>query len=224
MQHYSEDVLALLRRSPWLTLARARTALPFLVRRVEAGEECRAALRSYPRIQIEPLEFHYTCARNLAALDEPFVETLIADFGWRGAVWASWLALLEPRAELGPALRAAAGRYPENDWLVRCAIDAVTGRPPSADAREFLVVANAFGRQVSGTARLRTPLRPAPTPSQLVRMQAEREHIRSVYRRLGADAARAASAGTSCRYYALEYPEWLKLGAPPPPGLDGPRA
>jgi hypothetical protein len=70
MGYYSEDVACFVRTSPYLTLANPQSAAGFLLRHVEAAEECLLTLRAYPGLLVEPLSFLYTCLRSLGALDQ----------------------------------------------------------------------------------------------------------------------------------------------------------
>ncbi|MBN8611640.1 MAG: hypothetical protein J0L92_13690 [Deltaproteobacteria bacterium] len=62
------------------------SAIAYLQRQLEAGEECADALRAYPVIQIEPLELFYACLFNLSVLDDGLFESLLGETSWRGVV------------------------------------------------------------------------------------------------------------------------------------------
>jgi hypothetical protein len=201
----------------YLWLTRRTSSLPFLRKQADIGEECLSSLRSYPGLRIEPLEFFYTCLRNLGALDAGFFHALIHEHNWRGAVWGAWLAILQPGQGLADDLRTLGEMHPENRWFVDCAIAACEQTPASRASEDFMAVATRFRRCLEGVERPRTPLRVAPNREQAEQMGHEFRQIRAAYVAQGADAALQAMRGTLVAYYAQSYPRWLRAGAPPPP-------
>jgi len=116
---FPADVAHFVATSPYQRLMKPVSAIAYLKRQLEAGEECADALRAYPALQIEPLEFFYTCLRNLSVLDDGMFESLLGEMSWRGVVWGAWLAMLEPRQEFrGPLLAVHARRLEHNHWIV----------------------------------------------------------------------------------------------------------
>ncbi|APR85790.1 Hypothetical protein A7982_11139 [Minicystis rosea] len=216
MRYLDKDVAHLLHGSPYLTLAKPRGAVRLLQREVEIGERWVATLRQFPAVRVEPLEFHYRCLRNLGALDPTFFEMLVGDHGWRGVVWGSFLAMLEPRARfLGP-LQRELGRWPINDWIVEHAVATLEGRAPREHEDVVALVAR-LREVLHGVPRPAIPLRCAPTAAQMEQMRHEQEHIRTVYAEEGTDAALAAIPGTLMGYYVQDYLRWARAGAAPPP-------
>lgn len=210
MGYYSEDVAYFVRTSPYLTLANPQSATSFLRRQIEAAEECLLTLRAYPDLLVEPLSFLYTCLRSLGALDQAFFEALAHYHTWRGVVWAAWLALLEPRAEFGDALRAARSMCPKNEWLVDCALSTIVGRPPGAQYEVILALAQRYRRCLDGVSRPAMRLRPEPTAAEVAQMERERARIRSVYAEAGADAALRCLHGTLVGFYAMDHVRWVR--------------
>ncbi len=221
VRYFSEDIAYFVGSSPYLTLAKPRGAVSFLMRRVEYAEECALALRAYPSVLIEPLEFFYTCLRSLGALDLPFFEALLLEHTWRGAVWASWLAMLEPSDALVGALRRAGGRYPHNEWLVDCAISTIEGRAPAPEHEAFVTLAERCRLALKAVPRPVMPLRPEPTEAEISLMNLEREHTRLCYKSMGPEAALQSIQGTLVGFYAQDYLRWLRsLAAQPAAAAD----
>ena len=217
---YSEDVAYFVATSPYLQLSKRAKAEPFLSRAVEAAEECRSTLAAYPRVQIEALEFFYTCLRSLGALDSPFIEALLSQHNWRGAVWGAWLAILEPAPHFLPAVSEARGRWPHNDWLVECAFSAIQGASPPPEQDAILRLAARCRELLRDVARPVTQLRRAPTEAEVAQMNEEQERVRAAYASGGAEAARAVLPGTLLEFYGQDYPTWaarqvLAAGASP---------
>ena len=217
MRYLSKDISCFVRTSPYLKLAKPRSAVSFLKCQVEAAEECHLTLRSYPVLQIEPLEFFYMCLRSLGALDLAFFEALVRDHTWRGVVWAAWLALLEPRAEFADALRTARSSCPSyNKWLVDCALSAIEGRAPAPAHAIILELAARCRRSLDGVARPTVWLRWEPTAAQIAQIATERDRIRCVYAENGMDAALRCLPGTLVGFYAMDHVRWLRLRASQP--------
>jgi len=167
---YSEDVAYFVATSPYLQLSKRAKAEPFLSRAVEAAEECRSTFAAYPRVQIEALEFFYTCLRSLGTLDLPFIEGLLSQHNWRGAVWGAWLAILEPAPHFLPAVSEARGRWPHNDWLVECAFSAIRGSSPSPEHETILQLAARCREILRDVPRPAIQLRRAPTEAEVAQM------------------------------------------------------
>jgi hypothetical protein len=210
MGYYSEDVAYFVRTSPYLTLAKPHSATSFLLRQVEAAEECLLTLRAYPDIFVEPLSFLYTCLRSLGALVQAFFEALVHDHTWRGVVWGAWLAMLEPRAEFGDALHSARPTCSKNEWLVDCALSTITGQAPGAEYEPILALAQRYRRCLDGVSRPAVRLRSEPTAAEVTQMEWERARIRSVYAKAGADAALRCLPGTLVGFYAMDYVRWVR--------------
>jgi hypothetical protein len=206
------DVHRLVEASPYLQLAKRRSAEGFLRRGVSLAEECFTALADYPRVLVEPLEFFYTCLRSLGALTPLLLEVLVRDCTWRGAVWGAWLAILEPRPEFLPALESVRRTYPHNDWLIECALTAVRAESPSPEQEAILGLGARCRELLRDVKRPVTPLRRAPTDVEVAQMDREREVVRAAYARGGAEAARAAFSGTLVRYYSENYSKWAARG------------
>jgi len=211
---FIDDVWWLVRTSPYLKLAKPRNAEPFLRRQLSLAEECFSALTDYPRVLVEPLEFFYTCLRSLGALTPSLIEVLVRDCNWRGAVWGAWLAILDPREPLLPALEGARGRWPHNEWLVQCAVAAVRADPSPPEHAGVIELAARCRELLRDVKRPAVPLRSAPTDAQLSQMQREQEAVRAAYARGGAEAARAALSGTLLAYYLEDYGTWAARGCP----------
>jgi hypothetical protein len=207
--YLDKDVAYFVSQSPYLTLAKPRSAARFLQRQVTIGEDCWPALRRYPRERIEPLDFFYTCLHSLGALDQPFFEALLGHHTWRGVVWGSWLALLDPREAFSKPLRAAAPG-PHNQWIVDAAMATIDGRDPPPEGAEIAALAARFRDLLEGVPRPEVPLRHAPTPTEIAVMDGERALVRARYARGGADAALAALRGTLVGFYAQGYVRWVR--------------
>lgn len=212
---YQPDVSQFVARSPYLQLA-GRRAATFVADHVAAAAECHDALRDYPAVRIEPLHFAEACLHSLGALDLPFLRCMTEQCTWRGIVWAAWLALLEPRREFGPILRGVKPR-PENEWLVTCALAEIEGLTQRDEWQAFVAQAMLYREMLRPILRPRVPLRTAPTDSQVVRIEQERQLIRRVYQSEGLHAARCRMQGTLTAYYAMPYPRWVAAGALDPP-------
>jgi hypothetical protein len=221
VRYLSGDIAYFVRSSPYLALAKSSSAVNFLMRRVEYAEECALALQAYPSVLIDPLEFFYTCLRSLGALDLPFFEALLLEHNWRGAVWASWLSMLEPSDIFVGALRRAGGRYPHNEWLVDCAISTIEGRTPAPEHEAFVRLATRCRVALKAVPRPAVPLRPEPTEAEISLMNLEREHIRFCYKSMGSEAALQSIRGTLVGFYAQDYLRWLRsLAAQPAAAAD----
>jgi hypothetical protein len=205
---FINDVGHLLSTSPYLQLSKPPGAEQFLRRQIAYAEECYATVADYPQIQVEPLEFFYTCLRSLGALDVPLIETLVRECSWRGAVWAAWLTILEPREEFLPALRSVDGAWRHNDWLVQCAKASVPGQPTATAHEPILALGSRCRQLLQGVKRPVTPLRSNPTDVQIAQMDRERELVRTAYAGGGAEAARAVLRGTLLQYYTEDYMTW----------------
>ena len=217
---YSEDVAYFVATSPYLQLSKRAKAEPFLRRAVEAAEECLPTLAAYPRVQIEALAFFYTCLRSLGALDPPFIEALLSQHNWRGAVWGAWLAILEPAPHFLPAVSEARGRWPHNDWLVECAFSAIRGSSPSPEHETILQLAARCREILRDVPRPAIQLRRAPTEAEVAQMNEEQKRVHAAYASGGAEAARAVLPGTLLEFYGQDYPTWaarqaLAAGASP---------
>lgn len=210
MRYLGKDVAYFVSSSPYLALANPRSAVSFLRRRVEYAEECTLALRAYPAVLVDPLEFCYTCLRSLGALDLSFFEALLFEHSWRGAVWASWLAMLEPSESFASALRRARGRSPRNEWIVDCALSTVEGRATAPEHEAFVKLALRCRAALEAVPRPAVPLRQEPTGAEISLMNLEREHIRLCYRRWGSEAALQALRGALVGFYAQDYLRWLR--------------
>lgn len=213
MAYHHEDIAYFVRTSPYLALAKPGRAVSFLQRRAEAAEECLPALRAYPALRIEPLDFFYTCLRSLAVLDGAFFEALVRDHTWRGAVWGSWLAMLDPRAEFLEPLRAAGPRCPENAWLVDCAVATIEGRAAGVPGQAVADLGARCRRSLLGVPRPAVRIRRAPTAADLLQMAEERRRIQSAYTEAGTDAARRVLTGTLVHWYAMDHERWSRSEA-----------
>lgn len=212
---FINDVGLLLSTSPYLQLSKPPAAEWFLRRQIAYAEECFTPLADYPRVLVEPLEFFYTCLRSLGALNVPLIETLVRECSWRGAVWAAWLTILEPREEFLPALRSVDGAWRHNDWLVQCAKASVPGQPTTTCAHEPILALGSRCRELlRGVKRPVTRLRSEPTDVQIAQMNRERELVRTAYAGGGAEAARAVLRGTLLQYYAEDYATWAARTRP----------
>ncbi len=208
--YYERDVLYLLRRVDALRLGRIRSARSFLRDQVEAGRECSASLRGYPSLRIEALEFYYACLFSLAALDADLIADLCR-LGWRGVVWAAFLAALAPGGSYAPVLRAAMGGAPQNRWLVALALHRIEGGPPLDGAcAEIARLIDELGVNLEVAVRPEVALRRSPTGAEAELLAREREEVRSAYHRGGLVAAQAALAGTRWATYLLPYPAWIQ--------------
>jgi len=207
-RYFGPDIAYFVQHSPYFALARPGSAVRFVKQQAEAGEECCLALHAYPFLHIEPLEFFYTCLRNLGALDQALLEALCG-LTWRGVVWGAWLAMLEPRSEFVGPLRAARPN-PYNDWLVDCAISVIEQRAPPPQHEVFVELAARCRRCLDGVPRPVVLLRLEPTASEIARIERERDHVRSVYAEAGTNAALRCIPGTLAGNYALDYVRWVR--------------
>jgi hypothetical protein len=210
MRYLTTDVAHFVSSSPYLAIAKPPGAAWFLQKHVEAAEECSVALRAYPGVRIEPLEFLYTCLQSLGALDQPFFEALVLDHTWRGAVWGSFLALLDPRPGFLDALRKAGPQCPHNEWLIGGAISTIEGRAPAPESEVVAALAERYRRVLQGVPRPVVRLRPAPTDAQIAEMRRESRQIGLVYERLGATAALESMRGTLVAYYTQSHERWRR--------------
>lgn len=209
MIYLPKDVAHFVTTSPYLTLAKPPRAAWFLRRQVSIGEDCLHALRRYPGERSEPLDFYYLCLHSLGALDQPFFEALLRDHTWRGVVWGSWLAMLEPRRTFLRTLRAT-DPGPHNRWIVDCALTTIERRSPAPENAEVVSLGERFRRLLDGVPRPEVPLRLAPTAVEVTLMDGERARVRACYANGGADAALAALRGTLVGFYAQDYVRWVR--------------
>lgn len=209
--HYLErDVAYLLRKSPYLRLARLASALRFVRAQVEAGSECVETLALYPGLRIDALEFHYACLFGLGALDDDLLDDLLTEFNWRGVVWGSFLAMLRPRAAFAQPLSATIERVPRNRWLVESALDLLCGRQPAPERRAFVTAMEQLGSLLALAPDLPVPLRRMPTERQRAQLRTEQERIRAVYHQSGLTGALAAREGTLMALYTQPYLAWIR--------------
>ncbi|MDB4927658.1 MAG: hypothetical protein JWM10_142 [Myxococcaceae bacterium] len=206
-----EDVAHFLRMSPYLTLARPAGALRYLKRQLELAEGCDAALWEYPALQIEPLEFFYTCARSLGVLDRGFFEALLFELTWRGVVWGAWLAMIEPRPEFRAPLLSVQSRVPAyNRWIVDCAVCAIEDRSPEPNQHDFTALVKRVRQLLAPIPRPVGRIRRMPTTEEYAAMAQEQARIRRCYAAEGADAALAMIPGTLIGFYTQDYRRWLR--------------
>ncbi|MDI1475570.1 hypothetical protein [Polyangium sp. y55x31] len=219
--HHSEDVWYLLRQSPYLQLARARSAVPYLRRHLHAASVFAPVLGRYPSIRCERLEFFYLCLQSLGALDRTLFVELTSHYTWRGVVWAAWLAAIAPAPHYLDPLRRARPNAPQNTWIVDVALHAIEGGGPAPEPlAEGAACAQAFRDLLAPLPRPFVPLRRSPSEKDLDRLRAEQEEMRDIYRSEGADAARRFLAGTLHAEYVMPYPKWARavlLQNRPPP-------
>lgn len=220
MRYLGEDIAYFVRTSPYLALAKPKGAVAFLRPRVEAAEECRSVLHAYPDVRVEPLDFFYTCLHSLGALDQAFFEALLVDHTWRGVVWGAWLSMLAPERAFADPLRAAGPKWPENRWLVDCALSTIEGRAASPEHEAVVALAARARRCLEGVPRPGVSLRAEPTKAEIAQMARERERIALIYANMGTDAALRALRGTLVAFHAQDYVRWARSCAP---AGDGPR-
>jgi hypothetical protein len=118
--------------------------------------------------------------------------------------------LLEPRSEFVDVLRAARPKVHKNDWLVDCAISVIEQRAPSPQHEIFVELAARCRRCLDGVTRPVVLLRLEPTTSEIVQMERESNHVRSVYAEAGTDAALRCIPGTLVGNYVLDYVQWVR--------------
>ena len=209
--YYGGDVGYLVVRGRYLRLMKARGAESFLRYQLEAARDCRAALLEYPTLRIELLGWHYACLLSLGALDDAlFVDFTHHSGGWRGVVWAGFLAVLDPRPSFEAPLEAIRERVPHNQWLVDAALAEIRGEAPAPAQRLFVEYVVGLRELLFEVPRMVVPLRRTPTPEQSEQIEREREAVRRAYHQEGPTAARALLPGTLLQTYLLDYPEWIQ--------------
>ena len=188
---YYHDDLAYLVKQGCITQGRftplynARGARRFVARQLELGRECVGALRDYPSLRIAPLQWHYACLLSLRVLDEALITDLIRGPWWVETVWASFLALLDPRPGFAKPLEAVSG-----EWLVDAALAEIRGEAPAPELREFVSkIPEPYGkswpRRRTGPRVCAACPRPSSAPSSTVSaMQSGRPTAKTVSRAL----------------------------------------
>ena len=208
--YFDSDLLYLIRRGSVMRLAKPRSAMVWLRAQVEAGHDCADALRDYPSLRIEALEFHYACLLSLGALDEHLIRDLASkELGWQGVVWGAFLVALEPREAFAPPLRAVADAVPHNRWLVSFALDRIAGRASQGELAPFARSVHGLRASLELAARPQVSLRVTPLAGEAETIAREREAVTAAYRRRGLVAAQTALVGTRLATYLLSYPEWV---------------
>ena len=85
--YYYDDLVYLVKQGcvtqgRFTPLYNARGARRFVARQLEIGRDCFGALRDYPSLRIDPLEWHYACLLSLRVLDEALITDLIRGPWW----------------------------------------------------------------------------------------------------------------------------------------------
>lgn len=218
MHYFEEDVFSLVARSPYLMLAKPRSAESTLRRALEAGDDLKHLLHEYPCALYEPLEFFYICLEGLGALDADLLDDMITSSIWQAVVWASFYAALDPRPEYAKVLQQIDFPLPYNQWIVDLALAEAGIAPPDPATEQVAELIRRVRNLLEPVPRPDIPLRLSPSSDQKERLLAERDHIAGVYKNRGADAARAEIQGTLSGYYAADYRGWVAKGCPLPPG------
>ena len=206
--YFADDIFYLIRSSPYLQLSRERSAHSFLQRQADAGEECKETLASYPQIRIEALDFFYTCLQSLGAPNRELIHDLLRCGSWRGVVWGTWLALLAPHHHFAEELRRVEAQFPEQKWLIACALAEIEGQSPPLP--EFSHTVHRIRICLAPIPRPSIELRQGPSVEQLATMERERKSMRELYRRMGADAVRKALPSTLLATYFDDLDVWRR--------------
>jgi hypothetical protein len=190
--YLDNDLKALLRRAPYLTLAKpSGLAERFLEKVADAGERHREILKNCEHVRIEPLDFYYFCLTNLGALTLELVEDLCTYCNWRGVVWASWMVCLSPLADYRRPLKDARLGAPHNQWIVDLALAETEGVEVPGFKR-FHGYVRTIRSLLASLPRPASVLRRGPDEAGVSRLRFQAEWIRSEYRRGGLEVARAA--------------------------------
>ena len=209
--YYYDDLVYLVKQGcvtqgRFTPLDNARGARRFVARQLEIGRECVGALRDYPSLRIAPLQWHYACLLSLRVLDEALITDLIRGPWWVGTVWASFLALLDPRPGFARPLEAVSG-----EWLVDAALAEIRGEAPAPELRDFVEDTQALRDVLAQAPNSPASLRRMPTPEQRAQLDRERDAVRRAYREDGVAGAQALLPGTVAQTYWLwTYPEWVQ--------------
>ncbi|MGO4259335.1 hypothetical protein [Lysobacter sp. TAB13] len=184
----------------------------FLAAMAAAGTEYARELAEYPRTQHEALANHYMSLRGMAALDLFLLRDLLSEHGPRGAIFGAWFAALSPHASYRqPLLDTLDPQHRQHALhLALQAIDELDGAAPS----ESSIVLAQIRASLEALPKPECQLRLAPSPEQILHLEAERQRIADIYRRDGAQAARSGLSGTMLAYFQMEHREWRRLGCP----------
>lgn len=191
----------------YLRMRSERSAIHFLSHEVKIINGYAKFIDQYPQIKCEPLEFLYQCLRSVSMMSPKLLDDQI-DFGWRGALWSSWVALITPHdnSYFIPALEKINGVYPHNDWIVKLALAHCKKTNPQ---HEIIQLAEQFRAFLKTMPKLDIPLRKWPSPMQLKLYELRCYILKRTYRLLGTDAA-LKFMQKSKQEWELSHNEWHK--------------
>lgn len=186
--YFASDVLALLEPIPCVHIARENNALRFLQEVHRDVQELRSVLSQFPDVLYEPLEMHYAISKAIAAVDEKLISDLTSSFGWRGVVYAAFLAAFRPMVQFADYLRIARNGVPHNQWLIDLALREIEGcAEPRPGGHQSLIRAIRATLPAYPCEHIR--LREWPTGEKLVQLKLAEDAIVAAYRKYGANEA-----------------------------------
>jgi hypothetical protein len=184
----------------------------FLADMVLAGREYASDLAQYPRVFHDALARHYMSLRGMARLDIWLLHDLLSGHGVGGQIFAAWFAALSPHPLYRPLLLDKV-KPPHHQYALYLALQAINeleGAAPTESSIALAEIRSSLLTMPQPDVRLRL----VPTEEQTSRLEEERQRIAAIYRREGADAARAGLKGTLLAYYRMDHEQWLRAGSP----------
>ncbi|NLS00821.1 hypothetical protein HGP17_28665 [Rhizobium sp. P38BS-XIX] len=177
MHYLFADIHRLMSGVPFTVLAKPKSALHFLMSRVEAGDELSHFLAEYPRLRCEPLDFHYVCQQSLSVLTNDLMADLLQYHAGHGIFWAAFLgALSGDSSYLAPVL-AARATDPHYQWVVDLAVAILTSTNENASFPHRKPIIR-LREQLQPLPLLEVRLRRAPSQAEHAAAAA---HVRSAY-------------------------------------------
>ncbi len=187
--------------------SRERTAIGFAKREMEIIESYSRYITFYPDVKCEPLESFYLYYRCCGALDEMLLEDFLK-LGAKTATWVCWIVLITPYKyrEYSELIEQNFSIFPEDAlWLPRLASLSCKG---TSDDHQLVRIGNRISHHILHMPKRIAPLRRTPSEPELRRLHDRNEMLRTIYKKDGADAARAYLQN-NIEIWDLSYEEWL---------------
>lgn len=185
---FESDVWALLEPIPCTHIAKEKSMLRLLQKMHRDAQELENVLNLFPKVRYEPLEMHYAISKATAVVDEKLISDLTSGFGWRGVVYAAFLAALNPMTQFASYLRIARDGVPHNQWLVDLALREIEDDATSEPSAHQLLI-RAIRGILPAYPRECIRLREWPIGEKLDQLKMARDAVVAAYRKNGVDDA-----------------------------------
>ncbi len=208
MKYNYIDFEYFIKKAPYMRLAKSRGGYFFISHEIKLIHAYSKFIPQYPQIKCEPLEFLYQCHQSLCALDEKLFEDFI-NSGWRGIIWASWLAAISPYPESYRSIRLLNARdnAPYNQWIVDLALASLSEK--KNEANPIFEILDDYKNYISILPYKKLPLRECCSEEYIRYRKKERKVVLAIYKNKGIDAAIKHIKETPKSEYDVEYKDWL---------------